>query len=149
MGILPDPCAPVPPACVNSPASVPAFPTRPDQMPGATVAELLDAYQRHLYAVVRQRSGGAEPAGLIARHVVAALALGQAIVDTFAEERWPLVRDGLAAGATTADLGGALGGLDVTAVTAGLTSWAECERRAGVLSVDDYHAVLALVGGAQ
>ena len=84
-----------------------------------------------------------------ARHALAALALGQAIVDTFARERWPLVRDVLEGGGTANDAGAALGGLEVDEIAAeGLTSWAEREHRAGVLSLDDYDVVLELIVGS-
>jgi hypothetical protein len=99
-------------------APVPPFPTGPDEMPDPTVDELFNAYERHLFAVVAVRNG--EAADLLAAHAVAALAIGQAIVDTFAAERWFLVRDGLAGGVTAEDVGIALGGLEVDEVSAGL-----------------------------
>jgi hypothetical protein len=82
-------------------ATIPPFPTRPEEMPDATVDELFDAYERHLLAAValRNREAAAE---LLATHAVAALAIAQAIVDTFVAERWWLVRDGLAGAARAA-----------------------------------------------
>ena len=126
-------------------AAGPPFPTRPDEVPAAaTVAELLAAYQRHLFLAVTARAAQDHDA----RHAVAALALGQAIVDTFARERWPLVRDVLEGGGTADDAGAALGGLEVDEIAAGLTSWADREHRAGVLSLDDYDAVIELIDGS-
>jgi hypothetical protein len=116
-------------------------------MPDATVDELFDAYARHVYAAVALR--GREPATeLLARHAIGALALAQAIIDTFVSERWWLVRDGLAGGATAGEVGVALGGLEVSEVAAGLSSWADRQHRAGVLSLEDYDAVLALIADA-
>ena len=69
------------------------------------------------------------------------------VVDTFVAERWPLVRDALARGVETLAVGGALGGLEVDEVAAGLTSWADRAHRSGGLSLDDYDAVIALIAG--
>ena len=129
-------------------ALIPAFPTRPADVPeAATVRELLDAYHWHLALAVGGRSARSAPDGLHARHAVAALAIGQVVVDTFVAERWPLVRDALARGVETLAVGGALGGLEVDEVAAGLTSWADRAHRSGGLSLDDYDAVIALIAG--
>jgi hypothetical protein len=131
-------------------ASIPPFPTRSDEMPDATVDQLFDAYSRHLIAAVALRAS--DPAHLLAAHAVAALAIEQAIVDTFVTERWWLVRDGLAGGATAEEVGVALGGLEVSQVAAGLGSWADRQHRAGELSDVEHDAVLALItyaGGAR
>ena len=127
-------------------ALIPAFPTRPTDVPEeATVWELLDAYHWHLALAVGGRSARSAPDGLHARHAVAALAIGQVVVDTFVTDRWPLVRDALARGVETLAVGGALGGLEVDEVAAGLTSWADRAHRAGALSLNDYDAVIALI----
>ena len=55
-------------------ALIPAFPTRPADVPeAATVRELLDAYHWHLALAVGGRSARSAPDGLHARHAVAAL----------------------------------------------------------------------------
>ena len=137
---------------------IPAFPTTPADVPSlATVYELFDAYHRHLMAAVAGRPGAVaglrpatarrSPADELDRHAVAALAIGQAIVDTFAQERWPLVHDVLAAGGTADEAGAALGGLEPDEIAAGLVSWAGRAHRAGVLTVDEVDAVLELVAG--
>ena len=129
-------------------ALIPAFPTRPADVPeAATVWELLDAYYWHLALAVGGRGNRSAPDGLHARHAVAALVIGQVIVDTFVDERWPLVRDALARGAEARTVGDALGGLDVSEVAAGLTSWADRAHRSGALSLDEYDAVIALIAG--
>jgi hypothetical protein len=103
--------------------SIPEFPTRPADVPeAATVRDLLDAYQWHLALAVGGRSARSAPDGLHARHAVAALAIGQVVVDTFVDERWPLVPDALARGVEAGAVGGALGGLEVSEVAAGLCS---------------------------
>ena len=49
-------------------APIPAFPTRPDEVPDATtVAELLAAYQRHLFLAVSARAANDHDA----RHALA------------------------------------------------------------------------------
>jgi hypothetical protein len=127
-------------------APIPQFPTRPNEVPDeATVTELFDAYSWHLALAVGGRSTEAAPDGLHARHAVAAIA--QAVIDTFADERWPLVRDALTRGATAETVGGALGGLEVAEIAAGLRSWVDRENQAGRLSLDDYDAVVALAAG--
>ena len=129
-------------------ALIPAFPTRPADVPeAATVRELLDAYHWHLALAVGGRSARSAPDGLHARHAVAALAIGQVVVDTFVAERWPLVRDALARGTEVPAVGDALGGLEVDEVAAGLTSWAQRQHRAGALSLDDYDTVIELIAG--
>lgn len=129
-------------------APFPPFPTRPDEVPAdATVADLLDAYQGHLVAVAAGWSRAPQAMGPLARHVVAPLAIAQAILDAFTVERWPPVRGGLAAGATVTEVGTAMGGLEVDEIAAGLGSWADRQHRAGALSLDDYDAVIALVAG--
>ena len=70
-------------------------------------------------------------------------ALGQAVVDTFGNERWPLVRRALTFGADTGEVAAALG-LDVDEVAAGLVSWAWREHAAGRLDTGGYDAVVAL-----
>ena len=95
----------------DQPPAMPAFPTAPDQLPEtATVNDLLTVYYRHLMAAVAGRRGDVVPPAELARHALAALACGQAIVDTFDRERWPLVRDALFGGATADDVGVAMGG---------------------------------------
>lgn len=130
-------------------APIPALPQRPADVPDDVVVdELLDAYQRHLFTVTLDRPG---TPGLsdeqVARHALAALALGQAVVDTFAAERWPLVRRGLAHGATRAQIGAALGGLEVDEIAAGLASWADREHDEGRLAEVDWIDVRDLAAG--
>jgi hypothetical protein len=136
---------------VRGDAQIPEFPATPNEVPDeAAVDELLDAYERHLALAVGGRSRAAGPDQLHARHAVAALVIATVIVEAFVAERWPLVRDALAHGTDARAVGDALGGLEVSEVAAGLTSWADREHRAGLLSLDDYDAVLALIaGGAQ
>ena len=128
---------------------IPAFPRTPAELRStdATVVELVDAYQRHLVVVIARGRGGAPVvAGTVAEHAVSALAIGQAIVETFTDERWPLVRDALADG-VTADAGAAMGDLEVDEIAAGLTSWADREHRAGRLTLDEVDVVVELVAG--
>ena len=128
--------------------ALPEFPTRPSDLPdAATLGELLASYHGHLLAVVGSRGPVELMDSFTAQHALAALATAQAVVDTFVSERWQLVRDALASGATVDEVGAALGGLEVDEVAAGLTSWADREHRAGGLSLDDYDAVIALIAG--
>ena len=76
-------------------------------------------------------------------HAVAAVAIGQAITDDLAVERWPIVRDGLAHGAGHDELSAALD-LDPTELAAGLAAWADRQAADGALSDDEHPAVRAL-----
>ena len=131
---------------------LPEFPERPGAVPSeASASAVLDAYERHLFVLVAARAGSPpmRPARLV-QHVVAALALGQALVDDVTAGRWPLLRDGLAGGATRAQLGAAPGGLDVDELAAGLTSWADREHREGRLTDVEWIDVRDLAtGGAR
>ena len=123
---------------------LPGFPTTPADIPAlVTVDELFTAYDEHLFAAVAARAAR-EPD---ARHAVVALTIGEAIVRTFLNERWQLVRDALAGGASADDAGAALGGIEVQEVAAGLTSWAEREHRRGRLTLDEVDAVIELIAG--
>ena len=130
----------------DQPVVLPEFPTRPSDLPElATVDELVEAYHHHLLIVVGGRDRPADE--FTTRHALAALAIGQAIVDTFLGERWHLVHDGLIGGATVDELGGALGGLEVVEIATGLVSWASRQHEAGLLSLEEYAAVVALISG--
>jgi hypothetical protein len=61
---------------------------------GATLAELIDAYARHLLALAAARAGARRvPADRLAARAVAALAIAQAITIDLHSERSAVVRD--------------------------------------------------------
>lgn len=148
---------------------VPEFPARPDDVPAeASAAAVLDAYERHLIALAAARASsplrldshrsetglaaaraGSPPVlpARLVRHAVAALTLSQALVNGLAGERWPIVRDGLVAGAAVAELGAAAGGLEADEIAAGLASWADREHAEGRLSDAEWTRVHALAAG--
>ena len=82
-------------------APVPALPQRPADLAGNhTLADLVDAYHRHLVRLVAARGGGDRlAADQLAAHAVAALAIGQAVTDDLRGERATIVADALAHGA--------------------------------------------------
>jgi hypothetical protein len=82
-------------------APVPALPQRPADLAGDhTLADLVDAYARHVPVLAAARTGGQPvPAVRLAAHAVAALAIGRAITDDLCGERAVIVRDALAHGA--------------------------------------------------
>ena len=155
---------------MHSSVPLPAFPNRPAEVPDeASVGAVLDAYERHLIALAAARASsplrldshrsetglaaaraGSPPVlpARLVRHAVAALTLSQALVNGLAGERWPIVRDGLVAGAAVAELGAAAGGLEADEIAAGLASWAGREHAAGRLSDVEYGSVLELAARA-
>lgn len=133
-----DPTAPEPPR---------AFPERPaDVDVDVTAAELLESYQRYLVVLVAaRRHADAVPARRRVRHALAALAVAEVIVDDLRAERWPIVVDALRGGATAAQVGAAMAGLDAQEVRVGLTAWAHRLRHTRALTDADHAAVVALV----
>ena len=99
------------------------LPRRPaDLDPLATLVDLIDTYQRRLVALTAVRLGNAamtrdDIAGL----ALAALATAHAVIDDLFVERWTLVRDALASGASVVEVGSAMGGLEADEVAAGLS----------------------------
>jgi hypothetical protein len=78
-------------------AHVPALPRRSADLGGEhTLADLVDAYTRHLFVLAAARAARrpADPG-----HALAALAIGRAITDDLQGERAAIVRDALAHGA--------------------------------------------------
>lgn len=126
-------------------APVPTLPCRPADLAGDhTLAELADAYARHLLVVTSVRAGGRPVTpDRTAAHAVAALALGRAIVADLHDEWWPIVRDALVHGAGHDMLAAAMD-LDPTEVAAGLAAWADRQAADGALSDAEHAAVRAL-----
>ena len=79
----------------------PSMPQRPaDVADDATLAELVDAYARHVLVLASARAGGQSvPADQLAAHAVAALATSVAITDDVRGERAAIVHDALVHGA--------------------------------------------------
>lgn len=124
-----------------------SFPERPaDVDPDVTTVELLEEYQRHLVSLAAARSDAvAMPARRRVRHALAALAVAEVVAADLHAERWPIVVDALRHGASVAQVGRAMAGLDAEEVRVGLTSWADRRRRARALTDADHAAVVALV----
>lgn len=121
-------------------APLPALPRRPADLAGDhTLADLVDAYARHVLALAAARAARcpADPG-----HVLAALAVGQAIAADLHGERWPIVRDSLARGVGHDELAAALD-VDPPELAAGLAAWADQWAADGVHGDDERGTVRA------
>ncbi len=127
------------------------FPARPsDVPPDASLGELVEAVLDHWSTLVDSRHGLGDlvPAGQLAGHALAALATAHALAERVLAPRWVCVIDSLTYGATLRQVADAMG-LDVDEVVAGLTSWADGQRREGSLSGDGHTAVLGLLASEE
>lgn len=105
---------------------------------------LLGEYLRNVFVLAAARSASSPPPG-VGERAVAALVLSHAMTADLFEERWPIMRDALAAGVTPTELSTATGGLQPDELAAGLTAWADRQHTTGVLADADHSAVLALI----
>jgi hypothetical protein len=125
----------------------PRRPGPPGPEADGTLATLLDTYQQHVLLLAAARvDPRREPARRVGERALAALAIAHAVVADLAEERWPIVRDALAAGVPRDRVRDATGGLEPDELAAGLTAWADRRLAAGLLSAIEHGRVLALVG---
>jgi hypothetical protein len=123
--------------------------TRPDDLAGASLRELLDAWHSHVAPLVDARCNiGDLPAARLARHALAALAAGQALTDELMALRWVTVCDALRYGAPMRHVAGAMG-LDVDEVAAGLRSWADGQHLHSGMPVTGRDEVYALAAKRQ
>jgi hypothetical protein len=127
--------------------------TRPADLAGASLRELLDAWHRHTARLVEARRGLGDPlpAARLARHGLDALALGQAIADQLMAMRWVTAVDSLAHGATADQVATAMG-LDADEVAAKLQSWADGQLAYHLITAAQHDEALALLdraGGAR
>jgi len=113
-----------------------------------SLVDLLDDYQRRVLLLAAARAGNqvARPDQLV-RHALAALTIAHAVAEGLFVERWPIVCDALAHGATLAQIGAATGGLEPDELVAGLTAWADRQVAAGQLTPRSRAAVIALAEG--
>jgi hypothetical protein len=125
-----------------------AMPARPGDIPHtASLHQVLDALHAHQGRLVdaRHNIGDPIPAGMLARHAVALLAVEHALADRVLAARWVTAGEALTYGATIKQVATAM---DLTAVevAAGLRSWADGQRRFGHFTHAEHDAVLALLG---
>lgn len=125
----------------NRSTPLPGGPTDVDA--DATTAELLARYHRHLTPLAAAPVTSS-PAPQLVDHALAALAVSEAIVEGLHRERWRVAVDALRLGASVAEVGAAMAGLDAVEVTVGLTTWADQQHREGLLTADEHAAVVAL-----
>ena len=114
----------------------------------ASPVDLLDlvaGHAEHTFHVTAVRRGAAPMStDRVARHAVAALATGQAIVDQLNADRWRTVSDALVYGASLAEVASALN-LTGRAVVSGLHLWLDEQVRASRMTAAQHDAALALV----
>jgi hypothetical protein len=120
--------------------------TRPLDLVGASLRELLDAWHGHIGRLVDARHGIGDPLppARLTRHALDGLATGQALADQLMASRWVTAADALTYGATLAQTATAMG-LEVDEVTAGLRSWADGQHRHELMTAaqrDDIRALL-------
>jgi hypothetical protein len=113
--------------------------------PQASVVDLLDDYRRRVLLLAAARAGNpvARPDQLVG-HALAALTIAHAVAEGLFADRWPIVCDALAHGATLTQIGAATGGLEPDELVAGLTAWADRQVAAGRLTPRGRAAVIAL-----
>lgn len=121
--------------------------TRPDDLAGASLRELLDAWHSHIAPLVDARYDiGDLSSGRLARYALDALAAGQALTDELMAMRWVTAVDALTYGAPMRHVAGAMG-LDVDEVTAGLRSWADGQHEHAGMTAAARDEMYALVAG--
>jgi hypothetical protein len=93
--------------------------------PDASLVDLLSTYHRHVLLLVAARTGRHPlPPEQVVHHALVALTIAHAVIDDLGTERWPIIRDALAHGATPEQVGAATGGLEPDELAAGLAAWA-------------------------
>lgn len=96
----------------ESPESVPAWPTSPEDVPDdATLVTLIDRYHHHLLLLTALRFADYSDADLVAelgRHALAALALSAAVIEDLRAEQQRVVREARRRGVSPADIARAL-----------------------------------------
>jgi hypothetical protein len=124
--------------------------TRPRDLDGAGLRELLDGYEMHTSALVNHEHGigRPEPVARLRSSALDALCIGAQVEQRMRNERWTTVRDALRLGASVDDVATALD-LTVAEVTAGLRSWADGQHRHGLLTTEQYAEVYALLRGSR
>jgi hypothetical protein len=122
--------------------------TRPSDLAGASLRELLDGYQAHLSALVNacHGVGELEPVGRLRADALDVLACGQALADRLLAMRWATVVDALTYSAPLAHVAAAVG-LEPDEVSAGLRSWADRQLSHGLMTPARHNEVYALLGG--
>jgi hypothetical protein len=113
--------------------------------PRTSLVDLLDDYQRRILLLTAARADDqvARPDQLVG-HALAALTTAHAVAEGLFAERWPIVCDALAHGATLDQIGAATGGLEPDELVAGLTAWADRQVAAGQLTPRSRAAVIGL-----
>lgn len=123
-------------------------PTRPGQIPYDTwLSQLAAGMERHTAALFEHRVGltvltDAELAG----HALSELAYATALADRVLAGRWVVAIEALSAGATHEQVAAATD-MGVDELVTGLRSWAEGQRRLGLITPDRHAEVLALLPG--
>ncbi|OZM84090.1 hypothetical protein CFP66_06695 [Pseudonocardia sp. MH-G8] len=122
--------------------------TRPADLAGAPLRDLVEGYRLHVAALVNARHGVGrpEPVGRLRASALDALTIAAAIAAQLAGDRWSNVVDALRLDASLEHVATAMG-LEVDEVAAGLRSWADGQHQHAGMTAAARDEVYALAGG--
>jgi hypothetical protein len=124
--------------------------TRPADLAGASLRELLDGYETHRGPLVTAHLGIGTPKSpwRLRDAALGMLVCGQALAGHILAMRWVTVAEALSYGAPLEDVAAAMG-LQPDEVAAGLRSWAGGQLREQRMTPAAHDDVVALVEGVQ
>jgi hypothetical protein len=134
---------------VHDPTTRPDI-TRPADLTGASLRELLAGYEAHTTPLVNARHGlgEPEPVGRLRADALDVLVCGQAIADYILAMRWVTVAESLAYGAPLGHVATAMG-LEPDEVAAGLRSWADGQHQHAGMSAAARGEIYGLLDGEE
>ncbi len=127
-----------------------SLPTRPGDIPdNVPLRDLVVTYDRHALRIVEHRHGIGRPLTTERRlsHALAALAYQHALAERVLYSRCSIATDALAAGASLATVGAAMGGLESDEVRYALRRWASDQHLQGLMEDARYDQVVRLADG--
>ncbi len=124
--------------------------TRPADLAGASLRELLAGYEAHTTPLVKARHGlgEPEPVGRLRADALDVLVCGQALADYILAVRWVTVAEALAYSAPLGHVAAAMG-LEPDEVATGLRSWADGQYEHTGMSAAVRDEIYALLDGGE
>lgn len=110
-----------------------------------SLARLVANRTRHAEALVRHQNGPPLPAGEVAEHTLAVLALSEQLAEQARAPRWVHATDALAHGADPTRVATAMGLRDQRALHDGLRDWAHEQTHHGLISPARRDEILSLL----